>query len=522
MPRRAPFLLLGLILALGAGGCGEPPDVPALFERRATEHTGVTFTNELAESPTLNILNYLYYYNGGGVAVGDVNGDGRVDLYFTANEGANGLYLNQGNFRFEDVTEAAGVAGTADWSTGVTMVDVNGDGRLDIYVSVVHGIHGLDGHNELYINQGPDEDGVPQFAERASAYGLDQQSLGTQAAFFDYDGDGDLDVYLLNASVHEEQTYGRSTLRDQESTRAGDRLYRNDIGAGGSAGDSAFVDVTDEAGIYSGRTGYGLGVAVSDLDGNGCPDIYVANDFHEHDYLYYNECNGTFTEVIERATGHVSYSSMGVDAADYNNDGRPDVAVLDMLPFEEDVLKTTAGADPEDLYNLKRRYGYHHQLDRNTLQLNQGDRRFSEIGMLASIEATDWSWAPLFADFDNDGRKDLFVTNGIYRRPNDLDYVEYASQDEVVQKMKYISEEDLSIQERLPHDPVPNFAFRNDGDLTFPTQRLPGGWTGPGFPTGPRTPTSTTMGASTSSSTTSTPPPPSTKTGPTRCGTTGP
>ena len=480
MPRRAPFLLLGLVLALGAGGCGEPPDVPPLFERRATEHTGVTFTNELAESPTLNILNYLYYYNGGGVAVGDVNGDGRVDLYFTANEGANALYLNQGDFQFEDVTEAAGVAGAADWSTGVTMADVNGDGRLDIYVSIVHGIHGLDGHNELYINQGPDENGVPQFEEMAADYNLDLQGYGTQAAFFDYDRDGDLDLYQLNSSVHEEQTYGRSSLRKQQNEQAGDRLYRNETGAG----DTSFVEVTEEAGIYSGRTGYGLGVAVSDLDGNGCPDIYVANDFHEHDYLYYNECNGTFTEAIERATGHVSYSSMGVDAADYNNDGRPDVAVLDMLPFEEDVLKTTAGADPEDLYNLKRRYGYHHQLDRNTLQLNQGDRRFSEIGMLAGIEATDWSWAPLFADFDNDGRKDLFVTNGIYRRPNDLDYVEYASQDEVVQKMDDISEEDLSIQERLPHDAIPNFAFRNDGDLTFSDSTAAWGLNRPGFSNG--------------------------------------
>jgi len=484
MPRRAFLPVLGFVFILGLGGCAESADAPPLFDRRSPGHTGVTFSNELAESPALNILNYLYYYNGGGVAVGDVNGDGRVDLYFTANEGPNALYLNRGDFRFEEVTEAAGVAGTADWSTGVTMADVNGDGRLDIYVSVVHGIHGLEGHNELFINQGHDSNGTPQFAEKAAAYGLDHQRLSTQAAFFDYDGDGDLDMYQLNASVHEEQTYGRSSLREETSERAGDRLYRNDVGTTTSPGDSAFVDVTDEAGIYSGRTGYGLGVAVSDLDRNGCPDLYVANDFHEHDYLYYNNCDGTFTEAIERATGHVSYSSMGVDAADYNNDGRPDVAVLDMLPFDEEVLKTTAGADPPDLYNLKRRYGYHHQLDRNTLQLNQGRRQFSEIGLLAGIAATDWSWAPLFADLDNDGRKDLFVTNGIVRRPNDLDFVEYSSQTEVVQKMQKISEEDLSIQERLPQGRVPNFAFHNDGDLSFSDSTTAWGLNRPGFSNG--------------------------------------
>jgi hypothetical protein len=440
-------------------GCGGPDPSPPLFDRLDSTRTGVAFANTLDGGPALNILNYLYYYNGGGVAAGDVNGDGRVDLYFTANEGPNALYLNRGDFRFEAVTDAAGVAGTADWSTGATMADVNGDGRLDLYVSVVSGLHGLEGHNQLFINQGPGPDGVPQFEERAAAYNLDQRSFGTQAAFFDYDGDGDLDVYLLNSSVHEEQTYGRSSLRTQKSERAGDRLYENT--------DSTFVDVTDEAGIYSGRTGYGLGVAVSDLDRDGCPDLYVANDFHEHDYLYYNDCDGTFTEAIERATRHVSYSSMGVDAADLNNDGRPDLAVLDMLPPDEATQNTTAGADTEEIYELKRRYGYHHQLDRNTLQLNRGNRRFSEIGLLAGVAATDWSWAPLFADLDNDGRKDLFVTNGIVRRPNDLDFVDYASRPAVAEQMREIDEGDLSIRERLPPGRAPNYAFRNDGALTF-------------------------------------------------------
>ncbi|MFB6230678.1 MAG: VCBS repeat-containing protein [Salinibacter sp.] len=475
MNRSTLLVLLGTLL-LGCAACSNDASTPPLFTRLSPERTGVTFSNTLTESPSLNILNYLYYYNGGGVAVGDLNGDRLPDLYFTANEGPNKLYLNQGDFRFKDVTKAAGVAGSADWSTGVTMADVNGDGRLDIYVSVVHGIQGLEGHNELYINQGPGDDGVPQFTENAAQYGLDQRAYGTQATFFDYDDDGDLDVYLLNSSTHEERTYGRAELRKKGSEKAGDRLYRND--------DSSFVEVTEEAGLYSGRTGYGLGVAVSDLDRNGCPDLYVANDFHEHDYLYYNNCDGTFTEAIEQATGHVSYSSMGVDAADYNNDGRPDVAVLDMLPFQEKVRKTSAGADTREVYELKRRYGYHHQLDRNTLQLNQGNRRFSEIGLLAGVAATDWSWAPLFADLNNDGRKDLFVTNGIYRRPNDLDYIEYASQDKVIRKMKEISEEDLKIQERLPQRPVSNFAFHNDGDLTFSDSTTAWGLHRPGFSNG--------------------------------------
>jgi len=481
---RRPLRLLAVLILLSCAACSGDDGRPSLFERRAPDRTGVTFENTLEGSADLNILNYLYYYNGGGVAAGDVNGDGRVDLYFTANEGPNALYLNRGDFQFEEVTDAAGVAGTADWSTGVTMADVNGDGRLDIYVSVVHGIHGLEGHNELYINQGPDADGVPQFEERAAAYNLDQQSFGTQATFFDYDGDGDLDVYLLNSSVHEEQTYGRSTLREKRSEGAGDRLYRNDSGSPDDPDASTFVEVTDAAGIYSGRTGYGLGVVASDLDGNGCPDLYVANDFHEHDYLYYNNCDGTFTEAIERSTRHVSYSSMGVDAADFNNDGRPDVAVLDMLPSREATQNTTAGADTEEIYELKRRYGYHHQLDRNTLQLNRGNRRFSEIGLLAGVAATDWSWAPLFADLDNDGQKDLFVTNGIVRRPNDLDFVDYASQPAVAKKMQNVDEQALSMRTRLPQEPVSNFAFRNDGDLTFSDSTRHWGLHNPGFSTG--------------------------------------
>jgi hypothetical protein len=405
------------------------------------------------------MINYIYFYNGGGVAVGDVNGDGLVDLYFTANENANRLYLNQGNFRFKDVTERAGVAGTADWSTGVSMADVNGDGRLDIYVSVANGYKGLEGHNQLFINQGPDNNGVPRFEEKAEAYGLDQQALGTQSLFFDYDLDGDLDVYLLNSSVHQ-ATPSRAQKRQTKSEQAGDRLYRND--------GNTFTEVTDEAGLHSSRLGYGLGVAASDLDGNGCPDLYVANDFLENDYLYYNNCDGTFTEAIGQATRHVSYSSMGVDAADYNNDGRPDVAVLDMLPTMTKRLKTTDVVDNYDTQRMKQQMGYHYQYRRNTLQLNRGNKRFSEIGLLADVAATDWSWAPLFADLNNDGRKDLLVTNGIYQRPNDLDYIEHASQPKVMRSLSEgMTKEDMKLRKRMPHEPVSNFAFFNEGNLTF-------------------------------------------------------
>jgi len=348
------------------------------------------------------------------------------------------------------------VAGTGDWTTGVTMADVNGDGRLDIYVSVVHGVKGLEGTNQLYVNQGTNAAGVPTFSEEAAAYGLDAQGYGTQAAFFDYDLDGDLDVYLLNHSVHGERTYGRADLRTERHPRAGDRLLENRNGT--------FVDVSEEAGIYGGRIGYGLGVSVSDVNSDGCPDLYVANDFHEDDYLYVNDCDGTFTERLRASMGHTSLSSMGTDAADVNNDGRPDLAVLDMLPDDEAVRKRSAGPESREVYNIKRRYGYYPQYTRNTFQLNQGHGRFSEIGALAGIEATDWSWAPLLADYNLDGHKDLFVTNGIPRRPNDLDYVDFASgRGAASEREGELSAEELAQHhERMPDAAAPNYAFRND------------------------------------------------------------
>ena len=408
-------------------------------------------------------MNYLYYYNGGGVAAGDVDGDGLVDLYFTSNLGKNRLYRNLGGLRFEDITDRAGVADSLGWKSGVTMADVNGDGHLDIYVSGVNepGTQ-TGGRNVLYVNNG---DGT--FTDRSDAYGLGFAGYGTQAAFFDYDGDGDLDMYLLNSSTLSWVGQSRSTSRSARDAQAGDRLYRND--------GSRFIDVSEQAGIYGGVEGFGLGVVISDLNLDGCPDIYIANDFPENDFLYLNTCNGTFRESITETTGHTSRFSMGADAADFNNDGRPDIVVLDMLPDSEPILKTAASAESYALFDAKLEAGYHPQYARNTLQLNRGvaggQLRFSEIGPLAGIAATDWSWAPLFADLDNDGFKDLFVTNGIYRRPNDLDYI--ASLDS-----------GAPIIAKMPHVPLANYAFRNNGDLTFTNRAADWGLGTRGFSNG--------------------------------------
>jgi hypothetical protein len=438
--------------ALTLLSCERAAPVPRLFESVAPEASGVTFANTLPEDSAVNIVNYLYYYNGGGVAAGDIDGDGLLDLYFTSNLGRNRLYRNLGHFRFEDITDRAGVADSGGWKSGVTMADVNGDGRLDIYVSGVNYL-GMQGRNVLYTNNG---DGT--FTDRTEQYGLAFHGYSTQAAFFDYDGDGDLDMYLLNSSTFAERAASPSTSRTFRSAKVGDRLYRNDHGH--------FVDVSAAARIYGGVEAFGLGIVVSDVNLDGCPDIYVANDFPENDFLYVNNCNGTFTESIAQSTGHTSRFSMGVDAADFNNDGRPDIAVLDMLPDSERILKTAATTENYQLFNLKLAAGYHYQYARNTLQLNRGvvggKLRFSDIGLLAGVAATDWSWAPLFADFDNDGLKDLFVTTGIYRRPNDLDYIR--ALDSIPAGTNPPVERLIA---RMPHVPQPNYIFHNNGDLTF-------------------------------------------------------
>ena len=462
-----------LLLLVAAPRCheGDASATPTLFELLSPSTTGVDFANELPESADFNILNYLYYYNGGGVAAGDVNGDGRPDLYFTSNVGANRLYINRGGYRFEDVTDAAGVKGPDGWKTGVTMADVDGDGWLDIYVSAVSYLS-MHGRNVLYVNDG---DGT--FTDRTKEYGLEHEGYSTQAAFFDYDGDGDLDMYLLNHSVHTERGVSARPQREVRHPRAGDRLFRNDGGH--------FTDVSDAAHIWGGVEGYGLGVVVSDFDLDGCPDVYVANDFQENDFLYHNECDGTFTERIARSMGHTSRFSMGVDAADVNDDGRPDVMTLDMLPAREEILKTSANAESYNVFALKSRAGYWPQYARNALQLNRGDGRFSDIGYLAGVYATDWSWAPLFADLDDDGHKDLFITNGIYRRPNDMDYINYVGNEAVQDSLAHgITRANLGLLKRMPSIPLPNYAFHNDGTLRFTNVAEAWGLAQPGFSNG--------------------------------------
>ncbi|HEX2977195.1 MAG TPA: VCBS repeat-containing protein, partial [Bacteroidales bacterium] len=365
-----------------------------LFTMISSGTTNITFKNQLRETDEFNIIEYLYFNNGAGVAAGDINNDGLADLYFSASQGKNRLYLNLGNFRFKDITDDAFVSGGGNWKTGVTMADVNGDGWLDIYSCEVGNYKSFKGRNRLYINNRD-----LTFTESAGEYNLDFSGFSTQAAFFDYDLDGDLDMYLLNHSVHRTGSYGKASLRFQTDSLAGDILFRNDI----ADGKRVFTDVSAKAGIYRSQIGYGLGVSVSDFNDDGFPDIYVSNDFHENDYLYYNNADGTFSEKLTQCIQHTSRSSMGNDAADFNNDGLTDIIVLDMLPEKEKIRKAAGGEDDLGLAVFKKKLGYNDQFVRNTLQLNMGDGYFSEMGLLAGIYSTDWSWSPLFMDADNDG-----------------------------------------------------------------------------------------------------------------------
>jgi hypothetical protein len=463
--------VLSVACAVALTACITDDRDPPLFELLDSKSTGVTFVNELPEKPEFNILNYLYYYNGGGVAAGDIDNDGLPDLFFTSNLGPDRLYRNKGNYEFEDITDKAGVAGPNGWTSGVTMADVNGDGRLDIYVSGVDYLT-MHGRNVLWVNNGD-----RTFTDRTKEFGLEHVGYSTQAAFFDYDADGDLDMYLLNHSVHTERGVSRAPQRHPPHPRAGDKLFRND--------GNRFADVSEKAGIYGGVEGYGLGVVTSDLNLDGCPDIYVANDFQESDFLYRNNCDGTFTESLASSIGHTSRFSMGVDAADFNNDGRPDIVSLDMLPEREEILKTSANAESFNVEQMKLKAGYHPQYARNALQLNRGLGRFSDVGYLAGVHATDWSWAALFADLDNDGHKDLFITNGIYRRPNDLDYINYVGNEAVQASLaKGITEENLTLLSRMPQVRLPSYAFRNNGNLTFTNVAGAWGLAQPGFSNG--------------------------------------
>ena len=432
----------------------------SLFESLPSSQTNISFTNTLEKKKLFSILYYLYYYNGGGVATGDINNDGLPDIYFTANsKGNNKLYLNKGHFEFEDITEKAGIAGTADWCTGVSMADVNGDGYLDIYVSAVSNKYGLTGHNELFINNGNNT-----FTEKSKEYGLDFSGFTTQTAFFDYDNDGDLDCYILNQSHHPHANIVDTTNRRGYDSLSGDRLYRNDL-----VTDGKFTDVSKQSGIYQSNLGYGLGIAVGDINNDGWQDIYIGNDFHENDYYYINNGNGTFTESGAQHFRHYSRFSMGNDVADYNNDGQLDVVTVDMLPPDEKTLKTYGSDENPDVYKVKLEiHGYQKQYSKNCLQRNNGNgSSFSETALQSGIAATDWSWAPLFADFDNDGNKDLFISSGIVKRPVDLDYIRFVSDLDLKKGRQQTDKYDDIAISSMPDGSSHPFLFRNEGGLNF-------------------------------------------------------
>ena len=425
-----------------------------VFVELDSSESGIDFVNAVQDSEKVNILDYLYFYNGGGVAAGDINNDGLEDLFFVSNLGPNKLYLNKGNLRFEDVSKQAKVEGVSTWNTGVTMVDINNDGWLDIYVCAVVGIHGFMGQNELYINQ---KDGT--FKEQASKYGLAIQNYSTSAAFFDYDKDGDLDMYLLNHGIHKTSNFFGVDRRDSFSEMSSDKFFKNENGS--------FIDVTKEANLFGGEVGYGLAVSIHDLNADGWDDIYVSNDFYEDDYLYINQKDGSFAEMSHESLSQTSQFSMGNDISDINHDGLADIITLDMLPEDEKVLKNSLGEINYNSLISRRSLGYNDQFPRNHLQINTGTDKFLEIGLLANISATDWSWAPVFADFDNDGQKDLVISNGIYRRPNDADYIKYVSSEQIRTKINNTRLVDNLALEKMPKGDVENYYFKGNSNLRF-------------------------------------------------------
>jgi hypothetical protein len=449
------------------------PPADALFQLMPTAQTGIDFTNKVVDNKEMNVFKYRNFYNGGGVAIGDVNNDGKPDIFFTSNQGSNKLYINKGDWKFEDVTEKAGVKGIHKWHTGVTMVDINGDGWLDIYVCNAGEIKGDDRANELYINQ---KDGT--FKEEAHEYGLDDKGLSTQAVFFDYDHDGDLDCFVLNNSYRSIESFGfNRSLRNVRDNKGGHRLYRNDNGH--------FTDVSAQAGIYGSEIGFGLGVTVGDLNNDGWEDMYVSNDFFEHDYLYINQHNGTFKEQSDDALGHMSLASMGSDMADINNDGRLDIFSTDMLPEGDFRLKTTTKFDDYNVANAKLENYFEHQFTSNCLQLNNGDGTFSEIAQYAGVEASDWSWGALSFDFDNDGWKDLYVANGIPKDLTNQDFLDYFSSEEVLNQVKAHNGLDVNAMlDKMTSTPIQKYGFLNQGNLTFKNATVQLGLGTPSFSNG--------------------------------------
>jgi enediyne biosynthesis protein E4 len=464
------YIILFLLLFINA--CSDKKDT--LFSALSEDKTGIKFRNLLEESTDLNVLKYQYFYNGSGVATGDINNDGLVDICFTGNMVKNRLYLNKGNFQFEDITPKSTIADKQGWCTGVTMVDINNDGWLDIYIC-----RSADGNvekrkNLLFINNKD-----LTFTEKAAEYGLDDSGYSTHASFFDMDKDGDLDMFLLNHSSNEYSGFKRElvTMKQEKNANFGSKLYRNDNGK--------FVNVTEGAGITSNVLSFGLGVAVFDANNDSWLDIYVSNDFNEEDYLFINQKNGTFKENVREAFDYVSLFSMGSDAADINNDGKIDLVTLDMLPEDNATQKMHAGSDNYDKVQMLFQNGFHYQFSRNMLHLNNGNGRFSEIGQLAGVSNTDWSWTALFADYDLDGQKDLFVTNGYVKDYTNMDFLKFSTELATEAQNSIPQNEVLkTMLQKMPGSKTENYIFKNKGDLTFSKMTKEWGLGGEGFSSG--------------------------------------
>jgi len=489
--------------------CHTDKNPTTLFTLLDAKQTGIDFSNNVTYTEAFNPYTFRNFFNGGGVAIGDINNDSLPDIFFCSNQHSNKLYLNKGNMQFEDITLKAGVASDNVWSTGVTMADINGDGLLDIYVCKSGDINSKNRSNALYINNGVSfksgdkltpsppaergQGGEISFTDKAAEYGLDNKGLSTHAAFFDYDKDGDLDCYLLTNSFKSVGNY--DLVKDQRNiidTLGGNKLYRNE--------NNHFIDVTAQSGIYSSKIGFGLGVTIADINKDGWQDMYVSNDFFEKDYLYINQHDGTFKEELEKCIRELSMNAMGADIADINNDGYPEIYVTDMFPEDDARVKTKTNFENWDKHQSNISNGYYRQFVRNTLQLNSGlipspsgergqggEVEFSEISRFANVCATDWSWGALITDLDNDGYKDIFVANGIYKDITDQDYIQYTAAAYTDIRQQILDKKNDVIKnlvDLIPSTPIPNYAFSNNGDLTFTNKAKEWGLAEPGFSNG--------------------------------------